>query len=72
VFSRVQIEAVYAKREGLYSLYKEVLEELLVLLYNELENESKIAEIEILKKYQVETILNHYSDMGKQKKYLSL
>ncbi|WP_455643900.1 hypothetical protein [Parabacteroides sp.] len=68
----MQIEAVYANREGLYSLYKEVLEELLVLLYNELENESKIAEIEILKKYQVETILNHYSDMGKQKKYLSL
>ncbi|WP_425884821.1 hypothetical protein ACPYIV_20205 [Parabacteroides sp. ASD2025] len=68
----MQIEAVYANREGLYSLYKEVLEELLVLLYNELENESKIAEIEILKKYQVETILNHYSDMGKQKNYLSL
>lgn len=68
----MQIEAVYANMEGLYSLYKEVLEELLVLLYNELENESKIAEIEILKKYQVETILNHYSDMGKQKKYLSL
>lgn len=37
------------------------------------ENESKeIAEFEILKKYQVETNLNHCSDMRKQKSHQSL